>query len=338
MRNRPLPLLASAALLALAAVAFAQDRGHHDGDGKPSRSRASRNDTRRPSLGRRDGDRDSRSGSDRRNPSERGDRRPGDELDAVRGDHPYRAPERYDGRGRYEPVRFGTPPLHSVLGVQIGRSDTRRGTDVAVSAQVGGLRVGYTSYDSRSRRRDDLSVGFGFPFYAYDPYAPNVVVVASPWYRYSYLPPYLDRTHVVIVDDYPARWEWDGWRRYDAEDRRDPAVQDSLDDLRDAFERGSDPIAERLVPERGDVAIYNDGKYDYSLNPDDFEKMLLDGIEQSQTVRYEILEARTRGDEVRVRARHTFEDSWGKQQSAVHTITLRRENGGDYVIREFGTE
>ena len=218
------------------------------------------------------------------------------------------------------------------------RGGSGRGTDVAIGGQIGGLRVGYVSYGSRGR--DDRRAGsFGYGHYAYDPYAPDVIVVASPWYRYSYLPPYIDHTRVIVLDDYPSRWAWDGWRDYDVRgDRTNRAIQDSLDDLRDAFEEGSTRIADRLVPESGDVAIYNDGKYDYSLNPDDFQKMFLDGVEQSKTHRYEILEVRTRGDEVRIRARHEYTDSWDTVQSVVHMITLRRDRGGDYVIREFGTE
>jgi hypothetical protein len=66
--------------------------------------------------------------------------------------------------------------------------------------------------------------------------------------------------------------------------------------------------------------------------------MFLDGIENSDTVRYEILETRFRGDTIRVKARHIFRDSWGEEQSEVQRITLRREDGGDYVIREFGSD
>ncbi len=196
--------------------------------------------------------------------------------------------------------------------------------------------MGFVSYSNPGYVR--RGYGFDYPFYAYDPYVAGAVVVASPWYGYSYLPPYLDRSRVVVVDDYPA-WNWDGWRRYDLDTTRDDAaVRTALDDLRDAFESENGRLADKLVPEEGDVAIDNDGKYDYSLNPDDFQKMFLDGVEQSKTAHYDILEARTRGDEIRVRARHTFTDSWGDEQSVVHRITLRREDGGDFVIREFGTE
>ncbi|CAN5402045.1 hypothetical protein BH11ARM2_BH11ARM2_37550 [soil metagenome] len=209
---------------------------------------------------------------------------------------------------------------------------------MSVGIKIGGLRIGFASYSNNYWHRRTFRPRFSYPFYCYDPYAPQVVVVASPWYGYSYLPPYLDGSRVTYVDSYPA-WDWDRWDRYDpADDRADPDVRDAVADLRDAFEDGDDRIVDHLLPQEGDVAILNEGKYDYSLNPDDFQKMFLDGIEDSKTVRYEILDVKTRGDEVRIRARHTFTDSWDKEDSVVHLITLRRGNGGDYVIREFGTE
>ncbi len=252
-----------------------------------------------------------------------------------------RRPDYWDGRGHAPAGRFGPPPVHNALSIAIGTGGPYRGTEVAVGTQIGGLRVGFVSYSAPSYRRGygyGPGPAFGYPYYAYDPYVPGGAFVASPWYRYSYLPPYLDRSHVITVDDYPS-WNWDDWRRYDLDrDRDNRPVRDTVDDLRDAFEEQSTRIANRLVPEEGDVAIFNNGKYDYSLNPDDFQKMFLDGVEQSKTIRYEVEEVRTRGDEIRIRARHEYEDSWGKEQSVVHTITLRRENGGDYVIREFGSE
>ncbi len=328
------PLFVSVALLALAAGGNAQDR-HSDG-GRPSRSRMDRDRRSRDSDDRSIPDRGGRYNPFSRGSTHRDDAAPGNPRGRTVLGVPVRdqRPAAYDGRGigRQD---YGHAPARNALSVAIASGATYGGTNVAVGAKIGGLRVGFVSYSNPGPR---VGYGFDYPFYAYDPYAPGALVVASPWYAYSYLPPYLDRSHVVVVDRYPD-WDWNGWQTFDYKDDRDnPAVRDALNDLRNAFEGESGRIADRLVPEEGDIAIDNDGKYDYSLNPDDFQKMFLDGVEQSKTVHYTILEARTRGDEVRVRARHEYTDSWGQTQSVVHRITLRRENGGDYVIREFGTE
>ncbi len=319
------------------------DRNRPDRDSRPG-------DAGRNSPPFRNNDRDSR-GGDRRNPFDRdsnrsgwGNRndrgrdwngpRPGGSRNWAPRSHDYRAPSRYDGRGRIDARRYGPPPSRVSLNVQIGRTGIRTGSRLAFGADFGGLRIGFVSYSGGYRRG-----GFGYGHYFYDPY--DYACVASPWYRYSYLPPYLDRTRVIVVNNYPSTWGWDGWTTYDyrsvRDDRRDEAVQDALDDLRSAFERQSEQDANRLVPQSGNVAIFNEGRYDYSLSPEDFLGMFLDGVEQSKTLSYEILEARRQGDEVRVRARHEYEDSWGARQSTIHTLTFRRE-GGDYVIREFGSE
>lgn len=398
MFPRWFPFFATTALLALAAVAPAQNRSRGRGDQGGQRSSSRGTESRGPSRssgnssrpaersnGSRDGgfsdrsrgsssygrsdrggfpsqsnrggsygrnDRGSYSGrSDRRNPFGYGTRRNDDQPSFGYGS--YRSPSRYDGRGRASAVRFGTPPIHSALGLQIRRSGYRSGYDVVIGGQFGGLRVGYVSYGSGwGRRSSSFGVGFGYPYYAYDPFLPDVAVVASPWYRYSSLPPYIDNTRVIVVNNYPSQDRGD-WRDYDyrsdrrderplsenRNDRRDDgALNEALDDLRDAFERNDERTATQLVPRDGDVAIFNDGKYDYSLNADDFEKMFVDGVEGSKTARYEVVDTSTRGDDVRVRARHEFEDSWGEKQSVTHTLTLRRDRDGKYVIREFGTE
>ena len=350
MKRRWIPLSVTAFALASSVLASAQDRGrdHHDEGGMRHERTASHPESGRPSQsrGHDDFDRSDRRSSPYAPSNERDARRNpfGDSsthASSYRNDRPSSASEtrprdRYDGKGHLDATRYGAPPIHTALDLRVRQSGSQRGTDIAIGAQIGGLRVGYVSYGDRGPARRS---NFGFGYYAYDPFAPGVEVVASPWYRYSYLPPYVDDSRVIVVDDYPVAWNWDGWRKVDFKnDHRNEAIQDSLDDLRDAFEENSERIADRLVPLEGEVAIFNDGRYDYSMSPDDFQKMFLDGIDRSKTIRYEVLEVRTQGDEIRIRARHEFEDSWGDTQSAIHRITLRRDRGGDYVIREFGTE
>ncbi|RYG24695.1 hypothetical protein EON82_09845 [bacterium] len=242
-------------------------------------------------------------------------------------------PRNYDGRGLARPRRYGAGPSHNVIQLSLsGR--IIRGSRVGLGATFGGLRVGFVSYANFN----PFGYAFAYPYYAYDPYVRGALVVASPWYGYSFMPPYVDRSRVVIMNQYP-NWNWDGWVSLDPGDPRiAPNVRAALADLQDAFEAESGRIADRLVPEDGDVAILNGGRYDYSLRPDDFQMMFIDGVERSRTVRYELLDVRIRGNEIRVRARHTYLDSWGQRRSEIHRIGLREWYGGDYVIREFGME
>lgn len=240
----------------------------------------------------------------------------------------------HNGYGDAHPVHYGGGNGHSVLGVQIRHNQPRPGGNVHyVNGEVyGGLRYGYVGYNRHWR--DDF---FLYPYYAFNPYG-GFGVVASPWYGYSFLPPYLDTSRVVVVDNYgPAYDPDDHWQDYNNRSDRNRDLDHALDDIQDAFERNNDRTAERLLPPAGQVGIFNQGKYDYSISAADFRDMFLDGVEESVTVRYEITETRIRGNEVHLRARHDYTDSWGANQSVFHTYTLRRESGG-YVIREFGTE
>ena len=244
----------------------------------------------------------------------------------------------YNGYGSARPTRYEGGYNRSVLGVQIRRNQPRVGVNVNLTYGnvYGGLRYGYVGYNRGWR--DDY---FAYPYYVFDPFVNNFCVT-SPFYRYSYLPPYVDNSRVTVVNNYNSSWNDDeGWRDYDVRDRdrerRNSELNGALDDIRDAFERNSDRYGERLLPEAGSVAIFNDGKYDYSLDAKDFQDMFLDGVGQSKTIRYEIVETRTKGDDVHLRARHEYKDSWDATQVVFHTYTLRRENGR-YVIREFGTD
>jgi hypothetical protein len=239
-----------------------------------------------------------------------------------------------NGYGNIRPTRYGSAPWRGSLNEQIRRTRGTSGYNVRWGT-FGGLRIGYVGYSNAWC--DD---NFAYPYYVFNPWMANGYCVASPWYRYSYLPAYVNTTRVIVVNNYVPTWGTSGWNdySYDRNDRRNEALNDSLDDLRDAFERNSTRYADRLVPPSGQVAIYNDGRYDYSIGADDFRDMFLDGVEQSKTIKYEITEVQTRGDEVHIRARHEYEDSWGERQVVYHTITLRRERGDSFVIREFGTE
>jgi hypothetical protein len=199
-----------------------------------------------------------------------------------------------------------------------------------------GYRYGYYHY--RRDWRDDY---FCYPYYSFDPFYYDRCV-ASPWYYYVSLPPYVNYSRVTIVNVFPTS-NWYGtpyrWRPVDQWDRngRYEDLDYSIEDIVDAFQDGSRRAIERLVPTRGTVNIYTEGNYSYSLNADDFYDLYNDGIQNVNTVRYQIIDVqRNRDGNARVLARHEFIDPWGTRQTVWHTYYLERDRR-DYVIREFGT-
>jgi hypothetical protein len=164
----------------------------------------------------------------------------------------------------------------------------------------------------------------------------------SPWYYYPHLPGYVYSSRCTVINYSPvvfvgATYNWNPPRSSDyRSDRNYNDLDYAIEDLTDAFERGDRRSLERLVPSRGNVNIFVDGRYSYSLGPDDFQDMLSDNIRTTRTERYEIVETRYNRDEAKIIAKHVFSDSWGGQAVVWHTIRLSYERGGA-VIREFGT-
>lgn len=198
-----------------------------------------------------------------------------------------------------------------------------------------GYRWGYYHYN-RSWRDDS----FWYPHYAFDPFAFDRCVI-SPWYYYVSLPPYLNYNRVTIINVYPTT-NWYGhpyrWRSIDEGDRGNYSDIDyAIQDIRDAFEDGNRRAIDRLCPRNGNINIYSDGNYDYSLGANDFYDLYNDGIENVRTRRYVIenVEVNDAGN-VRIFARHEYTDPWGNDAVVFHTYYLER-SGRDYVIREFGT-
>jgi hypothetical protein len=192
-------------------------------------------------------------------------------------------------------------------------------------------RVGYWHYNRQWR--DDY---WGFSHYIFDPFRYDCVV--SPWYYYHSLPPYFSNRRVTIVSVLPPLvigqdpYSYpDPYRRNDSRE-----LDRALDDIRDMFLDEDRRALEDLLPRRGVVNIYVDGRYSYSIDPDDFYDSTRDAIENVRTRDYEIVRVRRSGGYVHVTARHEFEDPWGGREAVYHTYRLEPE-GDRYVIREFGT-
>jgi len=196
----------------------------------------------------------------------------------------------------------------------------------------GGYRTGYFGY--HGGWRDSF---FAFPFYVFDPFFASCYV--SPWYYYPCLPGYVAAPNVVIVDSYPStNWTGDD---YDwspgSRTTTNAQLDDSVQDLVAAFEADDHKAIDRVAPHSGNVNIYVDGKYSYSLKANDFYDTYVDGIESTKTDRYEVLDVKANANgTARVVAKHVYNDPWGNRTYVYHSYFLVKE-GDDYVIREFGT-
>ena len=330
----------------------------------PSRSEPNRSDPQNSGgnggldRGRDRGPRnDPNSGSGRQNPPSSD--RQGRNNDTSRNSD--RGPERTrggNGPSRSGDVRYGTvnnatrslPPV-SPNQFSYGNNGGRLPSQVSRKEQAfsidNGFRYGYYHYN-RNWRDDNFHYGY----YNFAP-APYATVYYSPWYSYSFLPAYLSPSRCIIVRNYRPSWEWyDGIvfnirigsnSRWDNDDRFSPdrvqrdEVRNATEDLIDVFEKNDRRAMNRLVPQSGNIAIYKDNRYSYSLNADDFYDMLNDLATNAKTDRYNVLEVRYKRNSVRISTRHEYTDPWGNRQDVYHEILLEQDRRNGYVIREFGT-
>jgi len=238
-----------------------------------------------------------------------------------------------------QPTDYRRAPIDLFKG-SLGQQARRESVELRTER----LRIGYVHYDSRWRDDD-----FIYAFYEFRPIPGRCTV--SPWYYYPHLPGYIRVGRVILLQPvvaiyyvsdryyYPWRdatlyvWSRPIW----VSDRYHGGELDwALDDLVSIFERRDRRALDRLVPRYGRVGIWIDEDYAYSLGPDDFYDMLLDNAFGTRTRRYDILDVRRWRDQVRVLARHDYEDPWGRSDTVYHTYRLERQDGR-YVIVDFGT-
>lgn len=207
------------------------------------------------------------------------------------------------------------------------------GFDQSNNLLLNGYRRGYYQYDPKFRDN-----WFWFKRYCYTPVIQ--ACVCSPWYYYAQLPPYLVLGDVMIVgapiEPYYGQSYGYG-SSLDDGTASNPQLDASLDNLVRAFRQHDASRIDPLVSPSGQVAIFMDGSYSYSLRSGDFQDMLHDAISDVRTVAYRVLDVRGADDgTVKVEAEHDAQDPWGQSQTVYHTFRLVNERG-TFVIREFGT-
>jgi hypothetical protein len=177
--------------------------------------------------------------------------------------------------------------------------------------------------------------GFGFGFYAFTPfYAP---VVASPFYYDPYVPAYVPQARIVVWPSYSV-----GWNDGDAYAYQPSYVYDSYGDPE--FNLGistlglvyghRDVDALYDLMGTGQIAVFADGRYEYSMNSDDFRAMMADNCRASETVSFDILSVRHHGHYGIVRCRHRFRGPDGDVHEAYLGFNLQLA-GDRYAITDF---
>ncbi|MEQ1823139.1 MAG: hypothetical protein ABL949_11560, partial [Fimbriimonadaceae bacterium] len=248
------------------------------------------------------------------------------------------------GRGRGEETgRFEVPNLNkgSIAG-QVNRQESTRPGDWNRGNNnnygYGGFRSGYCQYDNRWN--DSY---FAYPYYSFNLNPDRCTV--SPWYYYSNLPGYVLLSRIIFINDFRGcNWgsgdlyNWNNWNgngSYGGSRYRDE-VDETILDIQRSFERQDRRALDRLIG-RNRVNVYLDGSYAYSLNSNDFYDLMMDNIYGTRTERYEISRVYKNRNGIEVRAKHHFEDAFGRLQCVNHTYQLEEGGRGGYTITDFSS-
>jgi hypothetical protein len=235
------------------------------------------------------------------------------------------------GDNRVQKPSFDRAPIDIFRGGL--EHQVRREDNVRISNRS--WRTGYYHY-----RRDWCDDNFWFNWYVFDPFRDPCYV--SPWYYYRHLPGYVSYRCATVVSIslspfYGTVYNWYRPSRWDDYSyRRASDLDYALEDISRAFERVDRRALRRLIPQNDRIAIFVDGRYNYSMVPEDFEQFMIDAIEGTYTDRYSITRVERKGREAEVTARHDYTDSYGQRETVYHWFRLEEERG-NYVIRRFGT-
>lgn len=147
---------------------------------------------------------------------------------------------------------------------------------------------------------------------------------------------YVDRPVYETVDYYPENAPLN-------------PLNEAFADIRAAFLAGRFDLIQAHVAPKENVAVFLDGKYDYSISGDDYLQITHDALESLQTVGFVWDRARPRSDgSVTGFAQHTFyqppasglpdgdQDLADPMKTVYVTFTLRKQSGV-YYITEVGS-
>lgn len=160
----------------------------------------------------------------------------------------------------------------------------------------------------------------------------------SVYFHYGYFP-YLQitRAHTLnyIVIGYRSTRIATGRDYYLSRDTSD--LDRALADIRDAWTGGRYDLIDRHIDSSERIAVLLDGRYDYSIDADDYTDMTSDALDEVSTLSFtwESIRERTDGDYTAF-GKHLFRDSRGDLQTVYVSYTLRRI-GQDYMIEEVGS-
>jgi len=114
-------------------------------------------------------------------------------------------------------------------------------------------------------------------------------------------------------------------------------LNETISDIRYAWLNGRLDLIKDHVDIGGSIDVLRDGRYDYTVNSDDYLDMTADAMGETDTISFTWERVRrSYNDDFTAYGRHEFRDIDGDRRVVYVSYTLERI-GGDYVITEVGT-
>ena len=194
---------------------------------------------------------------------------------------------------------------------------------------------------------------FHYPYYW--PSYNSVTVYQSPFgFYFGVCAPFILRAHthhvppVVVYVDIPV-YSGDTCRGYEPirrEDnfsnldylmQREPGLASAVDDLREAFARGNIDSLVTLTDPNTKIAVFLKGKYEYSLDSNDYLDMTRDAFQTTQTISFDMTRIHERAAGVYVvSGEHTYVDPSGRARK-VYVSFVIEEIRGVWTLTQVGT-
>ena len=185
---------------------------------------------------------------------------------------------------------------------------------------------------------------YSYPHYAFSRDAGRAVI--SPFSFYvGIFPPFIDRSAVIIAAprhvfiDVPIyvhgeyRAYGDGRDDYylnhreDDRWRDDPDLKRAVYDMEDAFRNDDIALLAPLTDPAANISIFAKGRFEYSLNPNDYLDMTRDFLRSAHTTGFTAYRVHPRDRGVyQVFARHTYQDQNGQSRTVYLCVVMERIN------------
>jgi hypothetical protein len=118
---------------------------------------------------------------------------------------------------------------------------------------------------------------------------------------------------------------------------REPGLANAVDELREAFGRGDIDALVSLTEPNQRIAIFERGRYQYSLDADDFLDMSRDAFQSTQTIAFDITAIHERAAGVFVvSGQHVYADPSGHSRAVYVSYVLENIND-TWTLTQVGT-